>query len=59
MKLLKFGLLAAAIIAVAHAEEEFDEGTFFVKFLVHLKKRKKDFLLANNQLFSAFYLTVN
>jgi len=25
MKLLKFGLLAAAIIAVAHAEEEFDE----------------------------------
>ena len=29
MKLLKFGLLAAAIIAVAHAEEEFDEGKFF------------------------------
>ena len=47
MKLLKFGLLAAAIIAVAHAEEEFDEGTFFVKFLVHLKK-------ANNQFPSVF-----
>ena len=26
MKLLKFGLLAAAVFAVAHAEEEFDEG---------------------------------
>ena len=38
MKLLKFGLLAAAIIAVAHAEEEFDEGKFFAKFLVRLNK---------------------
>ena len=31
MKLLKFGLLAAAVFAVAHAEEEFDEGEFWTR----------------------------
>ena len=40
MKLLKFGLLAAAIIAVAHAEEEFDEGEFFLTKMCILVKLK-------------------